>query len=274
MELSAERIKEGLRTHIFGRKIVYHRTIGSTNDEARRLALAGAPEGTLVIAEEQTAGRGRLGRQWLAPAGSSLLMSLLFRPPLAPHQAQRLTMICSLAVCEAISRLTGLPAEIKWPNDILIQGKKAGGILTELGVEGSRLEYAIVGMGLNVNLDPAALPEIPAPITSLSYELGQPISRLELLQAILKGIETRYQRLQEGESPYQEWAGHLLTLHKYITISMPGEQVEGWTEEVDADGALILRLRDGSRRRILAGDVMLCRLLEPPLAPGVQNQED
>ncbi|MGQ9627581.1 MAG: biotin--[acetyl-CoA-carboxylase] ligase [Anaerolineae bacterium] len=273
-ELSAGSIKRGLRTAAFGRNVISYRTVGSTNEEARRLAARGSPEGTLVIAEEQTAGRGRMGRKWLAPSGSSLLMSLVFRPSLAPNQAQRLTMICSLAICEAITKLTGIEAEIKWPNDILIRGKKVGGILTELGIQREKVEYAIVGIGLNVNLRPDDLPEVSGPITSLSYELGHPVSRLELLQAILESIEARYKRLQKGESPKREWEERLSTLHKYITVTTPVEQVEGWAEEVDEDGTLILRLRDGRRRRIIAGDVTLRPPFEPPLAPGVQGEEN
>ena len=134
--LSAKAIVEGLDTQFVGRNPVYLPTVGSTNDEARRLAQAGAPEGTLVIADCQTAGRGRLDRRWEAPPGSSLLLSLLFRPPLAPHQVQQLTMVCGLAVVDAIEAATGLRAGLKWPNDVLIGEAKAGGILTEIVLAG------------------------------------------------------------------------------------------------------------------------------------------
>jgi BirA family biotin operon repressor/biotin-[acetyl-CoA-carboxylase] ligase len=258
--LSVESIEKGLTTAFVGRRVIYHRSIGSTNDVAKGLAARGAPEGTLVIADEQTAGKGRLGRRWLAPPGTSLLISLLFRPELAVHQAQRLTMICSLAVVEAIEAVTGLAAAIKWPNDIVVQGKKAGGILTELGATGERLDYAVVGLGLNVNLDfgaVEAMGELAATATSLSQELGQEVSRLALLWRILESVEGRYQRLRAGELPHDEWASRLVTLHNHVVVDTPEGVGEGWAEGVDADGALILRTNGGERQRVLAGDVTL-----------------
>jgi BirA family biotin operon repressor/biotin-[acetyl-CoA-carboxylase] ligase len=258
--LSVASIERGLTTAFIGRQITCYRSIGSTNDVARELAAQGAPEGTLVIADEQTAGKGRLGRRWLAPSGTSLLISLLFRPDLAAHQAQRLTMICSLAVVEAIEAVTGLAAAIKWPNDVVVQGKKVGGILTELGATGERLDYAVVGLGLNVNLDfgaVEAIGELAATATSLSQELGREVSRLALLWRILENVESRYQRLQAGDVPRDEWASRLVTLHNHVVVDTPQGVVEGWAEGVDADGALVLRTNCGERQRVLAGDVTL-----------------
>ncbi len=262
VDLSPENIAGGLSTAFIGRQVVYYPSTGSTNDEAKRLAGEGAAEGTLVIADRQTAGKGRLGRQWLAPPGTSLLLSLVFRPALSPAQAQRLTMICSLAAVEAIAGVTGLPAAVKWPNDVVLGNRKAGGILTELGISGQRLEYAVVGMGLNVNVDFAAASEpalaaLSATATSLRQELGREVSRLELLWALLEGIEARYLRLRAGWLPHEEWAAHLATIGREVRVSTPQEQVDGRAEGVDADGALLLRTPDGSLRRILAGDVTL-----------------
>ena len=256
-ELSAESIKRGLKTDLIGRSIVYYSSVGSTNEVLKELAAQGAPEGMLVIADQQTAGRGRLGRKWLAPSGASLLLSLLFRPDLAPSQAPRLTMLCSLAIADAIEGLTGLPAGLKWPNDIFIRGKKAGGILTESGTTGERLDYVVVGTGLNVNLAVSTLPELRGVATSLSQELGQEVSRLELLWKILEGIETRYNSLRRGDSPHQEWAARLINLGRQVQVTTPQGVLVGWAEGVDSDGALILRLPDGQRKRILAGDVTL-----------------
>jgi BirA family biotin operon repressor/biotin-[acetyl-CoA-carboxylase] ligase len=259
--LSVASIEKGLTTALMGRKVIYYRSIGSTNDVARELAAQGAPEGTLVIADEQTAGKGRLGRRWLAPPGTSLLMSLLFRPHfLALYQAQRLTMVCSLAVAEAIGTVTGLAAAIKWPIDIVVQGRKVGGILTELGATSEGLDYVIVGLGLNVNLDfgtVEAMEELAATATSLSQELGREVSRLALLWRTLENVEDRYQRLQVGELPHGEWASRLITLHNHVMVDTPQGVVEGWAEGVDADGALILRTNRGERQRVLAGDVTL-----------------
>ena len=256
-ELSVESIKRGLKTDFIGRSIVYYSSIGSTNDLLKELAAQGAPEGTLVIADEQTAGKGRQGRRWLAPPGTGLLLSLLFCPDLAPSQAQRLTMICSLAIADAVEGLTGLSVGLKWPNDIFIRGKKAGGILTESGTTGGRLDYVIVGMGLNVNLAISALPELIGMATSLSQELGREVSRLELLWEILEGIEARYKSLRKGELPHGEWAARLINLGRQVQVTTPHGVLAGWAEGVDADGALILRTPGGQRQRILAGDVTL-----------------
>ena len=256
--LDVARIKAMLKTAYIGRNLVYYAAIGSTNDVARDLAQAQAAEGTLVIADVQSAGRGRLGRQWLSPPNSDLLMSLLFRPLLSPGQAQRLTMICSLAVVSAIREVAGLEAQIKWPNDLLLAGKKTGGILTELGLQGNALAYAIVGIGLNVNLRREQMPDLLLEIaTSIAQVRGGAVAREPLLCAILEQIERRYDRLRAGETPAGEWAGRLATLGKWVCVTDPNESLEGWAEGVDAEGALFLRLADGRRRRILAGDVTL-----------------
>jgi len=245
-KLTMEAITRELPTRLIGRRVVVYPRVGSTNDEAKRLAEDGAPEGTLVVADEQTAGRGRLQRTWWAPAGTALLMSLILRPDLAPHQAQRLTMLCSLAICDAIAGTTGLVPAVKWPNDVLLRGRKVCGILTELGIEGPRLAYAVVGMGVNVNVD-----------FGLAQELGREVSRLELLRAILINVEERYARLRAGESPHAEWAARLATLGQRVIVTTPTEQLSGIAEGVDADGALLLRDENGVLRHILAGDVTL-----------------
>lgn len=254
--LSSAAIQDDLGTQFIGQQVVYRPEIGSTNDEARRLASGGATEGTLVIAEFQSEGRGRLDRTWVAPPGSSLLMSIVFRPELAPHQVQRLTMSCGLAVTDAIELDTGLRAGLKWPNDVVIGGAKAGGILTEVGLAGAQVEYAVVGIGLNVNLDPALLPpDLPVPATSLCHELGAKLARLPLLRTLLQRIEERYLALESGQSPHREWAARLVTLGKPVTVTATGSVLAGMAEDVDADGALLVRLADGRLERVLAGDV-------------------
>jgi BirA family biotin operon repressor/biotin-[acetyl-CoA-carboxylase] ligase len=254
--LSAAAILDGLRTRFVGRQVVYWPEIGSTNDDARRLAAEGAPEGTLVIADYQSRGRGRLDRSWVAPRGSSLLISIVFRPELAAHQVQRLTMSCGLAVADAIELQTGLSVGLKWPNDVVIGGAKAGGILTEIGLEGAQVEFAAVGIGLNVNLDPPLLPtDLPMPATSLCNELGSEVARLPLLWALLQEIEERYSALSAGQSPHVEWARRLVTLGKPVTVSGTGSVLDGMAEGVDADGALLVRLANGRLEKVLAGDV-------------------
>lgn len=257
--IDATELQNSLHTHTLGRHAELHGEIGSTNSRAVELARQGAPSGTLVLAELQTQGRGRLRRRWHAPRGSSLLMSLLLRPPLAPRQAQRLTMVCSLAAIEGIRRVTGLEGQVKWPNDVYLQERKLGGVLTELGLEGQALVYAVVGMGLNINLDVAALPEVMTPATSLSAALGREVSRLDVLVAILEAAEERYDRLVTGWSPAAEWCEHLLTLGRDVSVSAGDEVIEGRAEGVDDDGALLVRTRDGGLRTVVAGDVSLRR---------------
>jgi BirA family biotin operon repressor/biotin-[acetyl-CoA-carboxylase] ligase len=256
--LSAADIQERLDTDFLGQNLIYLPETGSTNDKAKHLANEGAPEGTLVIADFQTAGRGRLDRRWVAPPGGSLLMSLLFRPALAPQQIQRLTMICGLAVADAIESETGVVAGLKWPNDIVVDGAKAGGILTESGFRGNQVEWAIVGIGLNVNLDLAQLPEdLLMPATSLSHALGSKVPRLPLLLAFLQAVERRYQALRAGHSPHGEWAAKLVTIGQRVVASTQDGIIEGVAEGVDADGALLVRLAGGSLQTVVAGDVTL-----------------
>ena len=272
--LNAENIKRNLATCYVGQNVVCFASTDSTNRVAKELARNGAAEGTLVIADSQTGGRGRLNRQWLAPAGSSLLMSVIFRPQLTPLQTMRVTMVCSLAIAEAIEELTALRVQLKWPNDIVIGGRKLAGILCELGLQANQLDFVVVGMGVNVNLDfqdelqqypadnapdtaQASLRSLPARSTSLSQELGQPLARLHLLHTLLPRIERRYDRLKAGWIPNDEWKQRLETLHHVVTVTSDQQHITGQAEDVDADGALLLRLPDGSVTRILAGDVTL-----------------
>jgi BirA family biotin operon repressor/biotin-[acetyl-CoA-carboxylase] ligase len=257
--LSAERIKAGLDTEFIGQSLVYLPGTGSTNDGARRLAQEGAPAGTLVITDYQATGRGRLDRRWVAPSGSSLLMSLIFRPPLAPHQVQRLTMVCGLAVADAVESETGLQVDLKWPNDVLIEGAKVCGLLTEVGLSGDQVDYVVVGIGLNVNLDPEQLPErLLMPATSLSHVLGRKVARLPLLQALLRMVERRYLALEAGHSPRAEWAARLVTLGQSVVVVTGDKRLAGVAEGVNANGALLVRRADGGVETVVAGDVTLC----------------
>jgi BirA family transcriptional regulator, biotin operon repressor / biotin---[acetyl-CoA-carboxylase] ligase len=259
LPLSADSIRAGLKTSFVGQSLVYLPETGSTNAEARRLAEKDAPDGTLVITDHQTAGRGRLDRRWEALPGSSLLMSLIFRPQLAPHQVQHLTMLGGLATADAVEAETGLKVGLKWPNDLMIGGAKAGGILAEVELSGDRILYALVGIGVNVNLDPERLPgPLLTRATSLSLELGRPVSRLALLWSLLKAIEIRYLALGTSRSRLQvEWAERLVTLGQQVIVSTGGTAWQGIAEGVDEDGALLVRSSraDGRLDRIMAGDV-------------------
>jgi BirA family biotin operon repressor/biotin-[acetyl-CoA-carboxylase] ligase len=228
----------------------------STNDIAREAAAALEPEGLLVITDFQTAGRGRLDRGWHAPAGSSLLFSLLLRPPIPPARALQAAMAVSLGVIEGIRLACGLTARLKWPNDILINGCKAGGILCEIGLDGEKLDFAIVGVGLNVNFDPRDVADIPPSATSILLELGRAQPRTALLRAVLEEMEPLYATVRRGESLRAEWARALETLGQYVRVALPEENIAGKAERVEENGALILRLRNRSQRTILAGDVV------------------
>lgn len=263
--LSAEEVRQGLDTAFIGQTVFYWPSVDSTNEEARRLAGLGAPEGTLVLADHQTAGRGRLGRRWEAPPGSSLLISVILRPHLGAPQIHRLTMIAGLAMAEAIEAETGLWVALKWPNDLLIGEAKVGGVLAEAALVGDRVEYAVVGLGLNVNLDPTQLPgPLLAAASSLSQALGRRVARRPLLQAFLRALERRYQQLQAGILPHREWAGRLTMLGRPVIVTVGEEVLEGVAEGVDGDGALLVRLADGSLRLVVAGDVTSVRKQRDP----------
>jgi len=264
-------LERSLETRVVGRRILWYEDVDSTNAALRALAGQGALDGTVAVAEYQSGGRGREDRRWWAPPGTCLLFSILFRPsfPLPPAQTHQLTMLCSLAAGDAITSVTGLAPALKWPNDLLLEGRKVGGVLTESSFLGGRLEYAVVGMGLNVNLrfdadvqgtDALELAPLRDQATSLMLHLGRPVDRTALLGAILQGVDLRYGRLRDGERFHQEWSRWLATLGQRVRVDVGEERLEGVAEGVGPDGSLLLRLPDGSLRRILVGDVTRLRL--------------
>lgn len=256
-KFSADEIARGLPTQMLGKRIVFYDRIGSTNDVAQQLAAAGEPEGTVIIAEEQTAGRGRLGRQWLAPPRSSILMSIILRPILAPHQVSRVTMAVALGACKAVRAETGLDAQIKWPNDLLVRGKKFAGILCESGIVGETLEYVIAGVGINVNFNTAVVEKILPDATTIADELGKASSRVRLTQAILREIEKYYLRVNEDLRA--EYCQRLATLNHLVCAHTPTGMVEGVAQSVNENGALVVRRADGSHIELVAGDVTLIK---------------
>ena len=253
--VSEKLIKDGLHTKHFGERVLFFRATSSTMDIAEGLAKQGVPEGTVVIADEQTAGRGRLKRAWSAPPGSSVLMTIVLRPTIAI--LGKLALAGALAVADAIEETTGLQAGLKWPNDVLINGKKVSGILVESEVKGDELEYVTMGIGVNVNFDVADLPDISYPATSLQLECGRPVSRVAIVCSLLKALELRYDDLKSGKSIYGEWARRLTIIGKPVKATSVDKVEEGIAESVDESGALIIRRADGSYARILAADVTL-----------------
>ena len=252
-------IQDGLHTATVARELHYFPRIDSTNRLAKELAAGNAADGTLVLAEEQTAGRGRLDRTWLAPAFSSILCSVIFFPALAPASLFRLTMMTSVAVVNAINRACKLPAKIKWPNDVYLGDKKVCGILTEFSGDQERIRYAVVGIGLNVNIDFKGNPELASIATSLQAECGRKISRLNVLQALIEELDNYYQLLAAGRADdvRRDWEQHALILGKHVTVSSGDETVTGTAQGIDSDGHLMLIDENGARREIISGDVSL-----------------
>ena len=260
-DLSAETIMAALTTRRLGRPTRFFPSIGSTNDVARGLAATGAAEGLLVLADEQTAGRGRLDRSWWAPPGTSVLMSLLLRPALPARRAGQLPMCLGLAAVEGIEAVTGIRPTLKWPNDVVWDGRKLGGMLTELRVDGERLDYAVLGLGLNVNLtfDEQAADGLAATAVSLRMLAGRPVDRAALVIALLERCEVWYERVLSGESLHTAWAARLDTLGRQVMVTLPAGTLTGVAVGVTPEGALIVRYPDGTDEVIWAGDVTTLR---------------
>lgn len=247
-------ITSGLGTSFVGQRVIYHPSLPSTMEVARKEARQGAVEGTVVVADEQTGGKGRMKRVWLSPKGGIALSIILYPGML---YLPSLIMIASLAVVHSIEAVTGLRPQVKWPNDVLISGKKVCGVLIESSVRGNTVDYAIVGIGINVNLRISDFPEISPIATSLSDELGRDVSRLEVIRRLLIEIERLYLSLPAGGSVYQEWRDSLVTLGRKVRVKSGKTVYEGIAESVARDGSLLLRGWDGSLTKISAGDVTL-----------------
>ncbi len=250
-------VQDGLKARKFGGVVHHFDTTGSTMDEAFRFALDGAPEGTVVIAESQSKGRGRLGRNWSSPKGKGIYFSLILRPGLPPAQASMLTLLAAVALCEAVEAVVpAVVPRIKWPNDILVAGKKLCGILTELRAETDRVQFVVVGIGINVNnTAPQLLPEA----TSLKAATGMSCPRVLLLQAVLAAFEKRYAaflRLGPAEV-LAEWKARSATLGCRVRFVERGISFVGIAEALADDGGLMVRLSDGTVIKRIAGDVLL-----------------
>lgn len=240
-------------------RLVLIESVGSTNEFAREIADE-SESWTVVIAEVQTAGRGRLGREWLSPAGG-IWMSIVLKPRAAPSEAFRYTMAASVAVCRSLMGLYNLDARIKWPNDVLVNGRKICGILTEISAELDVINYIILGIGINANMDASSLPE-EWNATTISAELHRDISRGELITRVLEEIRAL---LESGEL-YQEWVRLSDTLNRRVRVQGFGD-VTGVAESLEPDGALVVRKDDGGLVRILAGDCIHLRPADQSAGP-------
>jgi BirA family biotin operon repressor/biotin-[acetyl-CoA-carboxylase] ligase len=252
-ELSQKKIAQDLETGLIGREIYYYDSLNSTMETAALMAKKGAVEGTVIITGEQRAGRGRMKRQWLSPKGN-VALSLILKPQM--EKLPYMIMIASMAVCKSIEQSTGLQTDIKWPNDILVKERKVSGILIQSNLKGMESVYTIIGIGINVCLNPSEHKEISATATSLKYELGREVSRLKLLRQLMVDLEHYYLE-EKTRTVYEEWRAKLATLGRNVEISIDGRVHRGTAESVDEDGSLLLRYDDMHSIKVLAGDVHL-----------------
>ncbi len=256
-KLLAREIQFGLKTKIIGKEIVALDTVSSTMDEAFRLGMEGVPEGTVVCAETQSKGRGRLGRAWVSPKGKGIYFSVILRPSsLPPSQLPQLTLMSAVALAEAVNDIAGIDARIKWPNDILVADKKLAGILTELRAEVDQVKFIVIGVGLNVN---TAAHQLIEGATSLKIESGKTLSRVEVMQLILRSMEKWYGKLLSGKANevMEAWKERSATLKNRVRITDPTGITEGVAIDLDSDGALLIRKDNGVVVRKTAGDVQL-----------------
>jgi len=249
-------IQSNLNTKIIGKKIIVLDTVTSTMDEAFRLGMENCPEGTVVCAESQSKGRGRLGRVWSSPRARGLYFSFVLRPSLPLNQLAQLTLMSAVALAEAIEGISELRPLIKWPNDILLGNRKLAGILTELRAESDQVKFVIVGIGLNVNTSPH---QLAAGASSLKVAAGHSFDRTQVFQAILRSLEKWYLKLlnHEFDRVMEEWKKRSATLNKRVRITDSNGIIEGQAVDLDEDGALLIRKDNGITSKKNAGDVMI-----------------
>ena len=256
--LSPRSIKANLKTRTIGKKIHLFGQLDSTNSEAYRIALGGAEEGEVVVADHQLRGKGRLGRPWLSPPGVNLYVSIILRPPIAARNASLITIMAAVATAKATKGVSGLQPRIKWPNDLLISNKKVAGLLNEMKCTEDKVEFVILGIGINVNMTLTTVSEeIRSIATSLREELGYDISRVELLKALLQEVEGEYRTFLTGEPELilRQWEQLSQMVGKLVEMRSFHEVIRGRVKGIDSDGSLLLSNPDGSERRVIAGDV-------------------
>lgn len=260
----------GLATTYVGRVVHYLRSVGSTSTELKALAREGAAAGTVVLADEQTGGRGRSGRTWFSPEGLGVWMSVLLECDIPAERLAPLSIAAAVSVADALRELTGLDVRVKWPNDLLVGDRKLGGLLVEsIQTAGERVESAVLGVGLNVGLDENDLPaELVGAATSLRLALGRPVARIEVLRATLPALERCFERYErEGVAGFLErWRELSSTLGREVTAvpgaanTLPGSRVTGIVTDLAESGALVIQDASGVDREIWFGDVTLRRV--------------
>jgi BirA family biotin operon repressor/biotin-[acetyl-CoA-carboxylase] ligase len=250
-------IREGLRTKVLGRgDIVYFEETDSTNARGLELAASGAPEGTLVMAEAQTAGRGSKGREWHSPERSGIYLSIILRPRISPIEAPKMTLLAGIAAAEAVLGLTDLDVHIKWPNDLLIGNRKVAGILTEMASDMDQVSYVVTGIGINVGAKEFPL-ELGDIATSLFMETGRDISRAALICSFLERYEDYYHKFTDGENRLilERWKELSRTIGGRFAVEISGKRLEGVARDMEPDGGLLFESADGKTHRIFYGDL-------------------
>jgi BirA family biotin operon repressor/biotin-[acetyl-CoA-carboxylase] ligase len=254
-------LREARRGKTLGGEILFLEAVDSTNRRAREEALRGAPEGTAVLADSQSAGRGRLGRSWSSPPGANAYFSLVLRPPLPLEQVPQMTLVAGVCCARAIRRAARLEARLKWPNDIFVGGKKTGGILAEMEGGRSPRQFVILGIGINVNWEASGVPpDLRETATSLRLEAGREFDRGALIGEILAELERDYARFREegfSETMREEWTRLALGIGERATLISPGHSLPGEIRGLDRDGALLFRDTEGNTRRVSSGEVSL-----------------
>jgi len=266
---------QACKGRLIGKEILSFSKIDSTNREARDRAKGGAPEGLVILADSQSHGKGRLGRSWESPPGTNLYLSIILRPPVDPSDAPQITLLAGVATARALSDVSGLKCLIKWPNDILLRGKKLAGILAEMEGEGARVGFVILGIGVNVNWRREDFPaDLGGTATSLRAESGKEISRAAAAAGILRELEKEYTAfMREGFSSRlkDEWNRISWINGKEVTLSLPEGEISGRALGLDTDGALLLLDGKGKTRRFIAGDVSLRRINKDEWDAGEQG---
>jgi BirA family biotin operon repressor/biotin-[acetyl-CoA-carboxylase] ligase len=260
----AEELRGGLTTRWLGKTIHCYDAVASTNLIAIDLAQQGAPQGTVVLADQQLSGRGRSDRSWYSPAGVGIYCSIVLRPEMAPAKGQLITLMASVALVKAIALRTGLAPRVKWPNDILINHRKVAGILLESRVSGEQISYAVIGFGINVNNHSRDLPEdIRGQASSLLMELKKPMDRSTLVMDIFSELERIYDRFQREKSAVilEEWRRYSSTLGQRVRIWQKDNVTEGIAVDLSENGGLVLRLAGGKQTVVHAGDVEHLRII-------------
>jgi len=276
-ELSFENPQENIHNHIsehfiadielgikgeIGKRILFYENVDSTNTVAAELAERGAQEGTVVLADSQEKGKGRIGRYWVSPPGVNIYMSIISRPEIKIREGQLLTMMASIGCAKALKRVTGLTVTLKWSNDLMVSGRKIGGILAEMKTLSGKIIYAITGIGINVNMELDSLPEdIKETATSIKNETGVTHSRKTIIVEILNEIDYWYRTFREKGKGIllSEWKKLASDLGKEVKVTDGKKVIKGLAESIDEEGRLILKLASGEFRKLRAGDVTIVK---------------